>query len=120
MNIINIKDYLIYKKINILNKLSNIKKLIKFINSIDIVESNDTIYINMDKSIVLNHNKHLIINGDGYMITKHSKTHINPDIKINILNTMDTIKRADIKTDLLRKQNLFSSLLKHKRIKTII
>lgn len=120
MNIINIFSYMMIKKEYIVNKLNNFKKLAKLLASIDVVESNDTIYINIDKSILLNHNKHLIINGSGYMVTKHKRTHINPDIKINIVNTMDIVKDADSKADLLKRQNLFTTLLKHKRVKPII
>lgn len=102
----------------VLTKVNRIKKIIKLLDSIEVIESNNTIYINIDKHILLNHTGSIILNSeDGYLITKHKRTHINPAIKINIVDTMDNITNANIKAELLRKQSLFSNLLKHKQIK---
>ncbi len=104
---------------NIYNKISSIRKAFKLLSSIDIIETKDSIFINISSNIIINHNKHLVINGEGYLITKHVKTHINPEIKINIADVHNTIQSADIKATLKYKQNLFSSLLKHNKIKQV-
>lgn len=104
-------------KYNTLTKLNRIKKIIKLLDSIEVVESNNTLFINIDKHIMLNHTGSIVIHSsDGYLITKHKITHINPTININRIDAIDTVCRADYKASLLKKQNLFQSLLKHKKI----
>ena len=104
-------------KYNTLTKLNRIKKIIKLLDSIDIVESDNTIFINIDRHMLLNHSGHIVINSnDGYLITKHKRTHINPAINIDISDTIDIINKADDKALLLSKQSLFKSLLKHNKI----
>ena len=108
-------SYTILKSI-IITKVSRIRKLIKLIDSLEMVESNDTIYININKHILLNHTGNMVLHSDaGYLITKHSKTHINPAIRINIIDTMDNVVRANNKALLLEKQTLYSRLLKHNK-----
>lgn len=108
-------------KYNTVSKLNRIKKIIKLLDSIDIVESDNTIFINIDKHILMNHNGNIVINSkDGYLITKHKRTHINPAINININDTMINAYRADYKALLLSKQFLFNRLLKHKKIYTVV
>lgn len=104
-------------KYNTITKLNRIKKIIKILDSIDIVESDNTIFINIDKHILLNHIGTLVINSnDGYLITKHRRTHINPNININLNDPISTAYRADYKALLLSKQHLFNRLLKHNKI----
>lgn len=108
-------------KYNTVTKLNRIKKIIKILDSIDIVESDNTIFINIDKHILMNHNGNIVINSkDGYLITKHRRTHINPAININISDTVDNTYRADYKALLLNKQYLFNRLLKHKKIDIVL
>lgn len=112
-----IKASITVLKYNTVTRLNRIKKIIKLLDSIDVIESNNTIFINIDKHIMLNHNGNIVLHSkDGYLITKHKRTHINPTIIINNIDIMDTIERADYKAKLLEKQMLFQSLLKHKKI----
>lgn len=119
LDVIKISYMMITNKV--FNKFSRLKKILKLIDSIDVIESTDTIYINIDKHILVNHTGTMIINSsNGYLITKHKKTHINPEISINIIDTMVNVERANYKALLLNKQSLFNRLLKHKKIGVIL
>jgi hypothetical protein len=108
-------------KYNTIDRLNRIKKIIKILDSIDIVESNNTIFINIDKHVLMNHNGNIVINSkDGYLITKHKRTHINPAIIINTDDTVANAYNADYKALLLSKQHLFIRLLKHKKISMVL
>ena len=115
-----IKQNYLRLKINSLAKLDKLTKLLKLLDSIEVVEVNNTIMINVDKNIIVNHNGTMLIHSnDGYLITRHKTTHINPAIRISILD-VDKIKdEADSKARLLRKQSLFSKLLKRNKIKIL-
>ena len=108
-------------KYTTINRLNRIKKIIRLLDSIDVIESDNTIFINIDKHILMNHSGSIVINSkDGYLITKHKRTHINPAININVNDTMSNAYMADYKALLLSKQHLFKRLLKHKRINVVV
>ena len=106
----------INKKINIFKNLRNILKVLSLIE-ISGSDSDIVMTIPTNVSIVTKGNV-LIYSKDGVLITKHKRTHINPEIEIDIKENIDVVAdRALAKRVLLGRMALFNNLLKHNRIK---
>ena len=110
-------DIIRYTKTSISSKYYKIKTLLSLLDRINIATDKDNIILTIDSNMVVNQTGNLLIHSkDGYLVTSHKKTHINPEIKINIVDTNETNTRADNKQRIIEKQELFTSLLKNKQI----
>lgn len=113
-----------YIKHKVESKISLIKKinlLFKALSSIDIKVKGDSVLITLDKNIIINNTKDIFLySSEGKLIIKHRRTHINPNVYINITeaDTNDISKRSLEQRILLEKQSLFSRLLRTKQIHT--
>lgn len=116
MNLIKFNNIPIVSKI--VNFKNKIKNIYNFINNVEINTIGNTTYIKIPDNLVLSSNGNMLIHStNGVLITKHKKTHINPDITFEIKDDINIIsKKAIEKRDLLLKQNTFLHALKRKKI----
>lgn len=103
-------------------KKNKIVKLLELLDVIDITVSGNTTYISIDNNIIL-HTKGntLVYSKDGVLMTKHRRTHINPDIEININynNNISELSKESLRKKRLKiQQHTFSLLLSHRLIST--
>ena len=104
------------------NKISTIKRiknLVKVLSLIEVSGSDTDIVITVPTNIsIITKGNVLLYSKDGVLITKHRRTHINPEIEIDIReNTGVIADKALSKRILLHRMALFSNLLKHNKIK---
>lgn len=111
---------------NIVNYISNkitffnrIKKIYKVLSLIDVVENNGNILISIPNDIAIQTEGNMLIySKNGVLVTKHKRTHINPEISITITDDLDsTVDKAYQKKILLTKMKIFERALKLNRVK---
>lgn len=103
------------KVIKVKNKIKNIYN---FLSSVEFNTVGNTTYIKVPDNLVLSSNGDMLIYSEsGVLITKHKRTHINPDIKITLEEDLkQTSSKALAKRELMTKQSIFNNALKHKKI----
>lgn len=102
----------------IIKAKNKIKNIYNFLNKVEFNTVGNTTYIKIPHNLVLSSNGNMLIySTDGVLVTKHKKTHINPDITFEIKDDINDIsKKALERRILLSKQSIFINALKHKKI----
>jgi len=107
----------ISKIVNIKNRIKNIYN---FLNSVEFNTIGNTTYIKIPDNLVVSSKGNMLIHSEeGVLITKHKRTHINPNITFEVKDDLDSVSRKALdKRALLEKQSIFINALKHKKIYT--
>lgn len=102
------------------NKISiatKIKRVFKVLSLIEVNEYDGNIVMMIPNDIAIQSGGNILLySKDGVLITKHKRTHINPEIEIDVSNVVNTAVKAKNKRDLNVKKAIFNNALKHKRI----
>jgi hypothetical protein len=102
---------------NKISVISKMKRLFKVLSLIEVNECNGNIVMMIPNDIAIQSGGNILLySKDGVLITKHKRTHINPEIEIDISNINDTAIKAKDRRDLNIKIGIFNRALKHKRV----
>lgn len=102
-------SYIRHKVITPISKVQRLLKLLDIIEDLDIKKVNGNVHITISDTVIVNSLKDILLySREGKLITSHSRTHINPDIKIIVTDDTDT---NDIsKRSIERKQFLLNQV----------